>query len=396
MALNQTAKANPLTCVNGKFRWSSEFNLFQLFVQDILNVKGKWTVPRGQCKQVKTDNITIRWYESQSVVLEGPMVDQYRNLLQKIVVYNPHSESILSCDEQDDFTPTQITSLDNINKYMVDANLTSVHISELEETNCVLSANPSTTEGILETLHVCEETQLQEDRELLQDVVNRLDLLSQQFEKHRTETSIVITELLNVCECQNITTQNIPQENISLKESNESLKTELLECKKTITEMNTKLSIVDNEIASLLTVIRLLNEDRAATSSSKGNKESILPSDAIRFTGLQDENEDCGLVRDDDDMISLTKVVSFESAKKTSQQQGSASKNDAISSEATSTNNNRQNNGATSKTTQENNHNNKTATRDSPIILIGDSYPKKDFKETNYQTNCPWKDGRRD
>ena len=324
----------------------------------------QWTVPRGQCKQVKTDNITIRWYGSQSAVLEGPMVDQYRNLLQKIAAYNPNSESILSCDEHDDFTPTQITSLENINKCMVDANLTSVHISELEETNCVLSGNPSTTEGIHEILHVCEETQLQEDRELLHDVVKRLDSLSQQFEEHRTETSIVITELLNVCEFQNITTQNIPQENISLKESNESLKTELLESKNTITEMNTKLSIADNEIASLLTVIRLLNEDRAATSSSKGNKESI-----------RDENEDCGLVRDDDD-ISLTKVVSFESAKKTSQQQGSTSKNDAISSEATSTNNNRQNDGAISKTTQENNHHNKTATRDSPILLIGDSMIK--------------------
>ena len=90
--------------------------------------------------------------------------------------------------------------------------------------------------------------------------------------------------------------------------------------------MNTKLSIADNEIASLLTVSRLLNEDRAAAANSKGNKESILPSDAInlmnRFTGLQDENEDCGLVQDDDDM-SLTKVVSFESTKQTSQQQGS-------------------------------------------------------------------------
>ena len=210
MVLNQTAKVNPLTCVNGKFRWSSEFDLFQLFVQDILNVKGKWTVPRGQCKQVKTDNITVCWHESQSVVLEGPMVDQYRNLLQKIAAYHPNSESILSCDEHDDFTPTQITSLENINKYMVGANLTSIHISELEETNCVLSGNPSTTEGIHEILHVCEETQLQEDRELLHDVVKRLDSLSQQFEKDRTETSIVITELLNVCECQNITTQNIP------------------------------------------------------------------------------------------------------------------------------------------------------------------------------------------
>ena len=93
------------------------------------------------------------------------------------------------------------------------------------------------------------------DRSLLQGVVKRLDLPSQQFEKHQTETSIVITELLKVCKSQNIPIQNISQKNISLKESNESLKVELLECKKTITEMNTKLSIADNEIASLLTVI---------------------------------------------------------------------------------------------------------------------------------------------
>ena len=143
--------------------------------------------------------------------------------------------------------------------------------------------------------------------------------------------------------------------------------------------MNTNLSIADNEIASLLMVIRLLNEDRAAATSSKGNKESILPSDSInlmnRFTGLQDENEDFGLVQDDED-ISLTKVVSFESTTKASQQQGSISKNDAIGSETTSTNNIRQNHGATSKTTQENNYNNKTTTRDSPIILISDSMKK--------------------
>ena len=216
---------------------------------------------------------------------------------------------------------------------------------------------------------------------MLKNVEKRLDLLSQQFEKHRirTESSIVITELLTVSECQNIPIQNISQENISLKESNESLKVELLECKKTITEMNTKLSIADNEIASLLTVIRLLNEDRAAATSSKGHKESILPSDAInlmnRSTGLQDKNEDCGLVQDDDNKC-LTKVVSFESTKKTSQQQGSISKNDATSPETTSTNNNRPNHRATSKSTQENNYNNKTTTRDSPIILIGNSMIK--------------------
>ena len=98
MALNETAKVNPLTCVNGRFRWTSEFDLFQLFVQDILNVKARWTVPRGQCKQVKTNNITIRWYESQSVVLEGLMVEQYRSLLQKIAAYNPNSRPTLGAN----------------------------------------------------------------------------------------------------------------------------------------------------------------------------------------------------------------------------------------------------------------------------------------------------------
>ena len=93
-------------------------------------------MPRDQCKQVKTNNITMRWYESQSLVLEGPMVEQYRNLLQKIAAYNPNSECILCCDEHDDFTPTLKPSLENINKYMIDGdvNLISVDILELEET----------------------------------------------------------------------------------------------------------------------------------------------------------------------------------------------------------------------------------------------------------------------
>ena len=83
---------------------------------------------------------------------------------------------------------------------MIDSNIISDDILELEGNNCALSSNLSTIAGMHETLHVCEENQLQEDRSLLQDVVKRLDLLLQQFEKHRTETSIVITELLKVCE----------------------------------------------------------------------------------------------------------------------------------------------------------------------------------------------------
>ena len=58
---------------------------------------------------------------------------------------------------------------------MIDGNasLISVDILELEETNCALGSNLSTTAGMHETLHVCEENQLQEDQSLLQDVIKR-------------------------------------------------------------------------------------------------------------------------------------------------------------------------------------------------------------------------------
>ena len=51
--------------------------VFQEFVEDVLNIKGKWTVPRGGCKQIKTSNITVRLYENGSVLLEGPMFEEY-------------------------------------------------------------------------------------------------------------------------------------------------------------------------------------------------------------------------------------------------------------------------------------------------------------------------------
>ena len=88
------------------------------------------------------------------MVLEGPMVEQYRNLLQKIAAYNPNSECILCCNEHDDFTHTLKPSQENINKYMIDANLISVDILKLDETNCALSSNLSTTAGMHKTLHL--------------------------------------------------------------------------------------------------------------------------------------------------------------------------------------------------------------------------------------------------
>ena len=57
---NETGNINPITFSSGRFKWLSDLNLFQRFVTEILNLKGRWIVPRGGCKQLKTDDITIR------------------------------------------------------------------------------------------------------------------------------------------------------------------------------------------------------------------------------------------------------------------------------------------------------------------------------------------------
>ena len=61
---------------NGKFKWQRDHDLFKEFIEDVLKIKGKWTVPRGGCTQIKTSNITLRLYENESVLLEKPMVEE--------------------------------------------------------------------------------------------------------------------------------------------------------------------------------------------------------------------------------------------------------------------------------------------------------------------------------
>ena len=84
-----------------------------------LNIKGEWKVPRGGCKQLKTKDITVRWYENGSVLLDGPMKDEYSDILQRIATISPNNISNLGVDDFADVSPTHMPSLSNINNFMV-------------------------------------------------------------------------------------------------------------------------------------------------------------------------------------------------------------------------------------------------------------------------------------
>ena len=53
---------------------------------------------------IKTEEITIRWYENQSVLLEGPLTEKYRKILERIASISPDSESNLGVGNVEDST----------------------------------------------------------------------------------------------------------------------------------------------------------------------------------------------------------------------------------------------------------------------------------------------------
>ena len=263
---------NPLVVLNsGKFKWEGDLDLFQEFVKDVLKIKGKWTVPRGGCKQIKTNNITIRLYENGSVLLEGPMLEDYRKILEQIAIISSDGEHNMGVGDIES-TPSHMPSLQNnyLNKFMANSPLSSLDVSNLSMPQLVESDGSHNNSKTFDDLCPDESTKKIEQRQSceelsLRDVTRRLDSLTHQFERHQTESSLVLNELINTLEVYKNPNDidHLVQENTSLKRENKSLKEDLDGYKSVISELNTKLTAAENDKASLLTAIRLLNEDRA-------------------------------------------------------------------------------------------------------------------------------------
>ena len=185
---------NPLVVLNsGKFKWEGDLDLFQEFVKDVLKIKGKWTVPRGGCKQIKTNNITIRLYENGSVLLEGPMLDDYRKILEQIAIISSDGEHNMGVGDIES-TPSHIPSLQNnyLNKFMANSPLSSLDVSNLLMAQLVASDGSHNNYKTSDDLCPDESTKKIEQRQSCEelsfrDVTRRLDSLTHQLERHQTE-----------------------------------------------------------------------------------------------------------------------------------------------------------------------------------------------------------------
>ena len=273
MSQGDITKINPLSFTNRKLKWLGDFDLFEKFVNDILNIKGEWKVPRGGCKQLKTKDITVRWYENRSVLLDGPMKDEYSDILQRIATISPNNISNLGVDDFADVSPTHMPSLPNINNSMVNTNMSNAELLDFDASqndSAHFSTNNGATNGSEQTL---KEIPLCVEGNALDDVMNRLNALSNEFEKYKSETTIVLNELVDGYEIRNsqVRDNQLAQENDLLKKANMALKSDVYKLECLLSETSSKLVAAESEKASLVTVIRLMNEDCANAVKDVGD-----------------------------------------------------------------------------------------------------------------------------
>ena len=107
--LNRPAQSSLLAIdEKDKFKWRGNFEEFEYFVEDILQVAGKWNVPGGGSKQITNEEIRIQLYDNGSVTLLGPKAKEINEKLRDMAVVRK-----LNCKE---FRLVNIASTLNTNE----------------------------------------------------------------------------------------------------------------------------------------------------------------------------------------------------------------------------------------------------------------------------------------
>jgi hypothetical protein len=106
------------------------------------------------------------------------MMKEYKGILQKIAMIKHNSEYSLGVNNLADFTPPQKPSIKNFNEFFINTNLTSVELVELNgcHGDSTISLFDNDVTNLTEECRGDDPPSL--ESELLQDVTNRLDALS--------------------------------------------------------------------------------------------------------------------------------------------------------------------------------------------------------------------------
>ena len=205
----------------GKYKWQGDYKALQNFSEDVLKMKGKWSSPGGNVKLLKTDELVLRWYTtSNNITINGLKAEDIRKKLKSYAT--------------------------NVSNSTESPNQNDVHWNELDNNSAI---NERSCQTPLSSNNNERFDSLEDTVEILK---TQLVSLRFQYQGQRSEATKEIDEAHTEC---------LREENEKLKEENIALNERINNLGFILADLNTKLKISEEEKASLLTSIRLIQSD---------------------------------------------------------------------------------------------------------------------------------------
>ena len=289
------SQAELFITTRGSFKWLGSFDELKKFCDKILKIDSRWLVPGGGCKSFENEDITIRWYSTNnSLIIKGQDGESLRNELKLIA--NPMDESV--GDSQDDELISAEGDGDSIASTQIHGKVDEVVQSE--ESPQVTAKDPSD--------YVYFQNQVSEIKSNLDQHIDKTraelqrieESLADQFDQLKElQFNERTNELAKYC-LSNLETQNcqLKQENIQLRIDNDILKDRLNSVSYVVSDLNTKIKDIESEKLSIVTAIKLLQEDnnlaainnRDSASSSWQTSRSKAQSNAHNISSNDEHN----------------------------------------------------------------------------------------------------------
>lgn len=345
----------------GKVIWTSSYELLQQFVEEGLNLcDGEWSSPGGDGKLFEYDDTSIRWYaKTQTITVSG----KNKNEIEK-----------------------KLKSLASISKKIVDNTKCRGALGRPEA-----DANPACIVA-------------DDPLEILKNFLNnKLQDLAKEFSANMSAVNSTLLEHSNRLEQLNQESDSeairLRNENLELKKENGRLTEQINNLSCTLTDLQDKAKQAEEEKASLITAIWLLNKELGVNqplNSSESTGEKIN----------SDEADDCQrcqqLSRAYPDIptqnrystLAISGPQAIEETVKAVQRQASGQGSQAIEVEEPVEAIQRQASGQGQTSTQDVD---KSSDKPKSVLIIGDSIikhiePRKLSKKTVYKRSFP---GRR-
>ncbi len=251
---SSASKSHLKKTVKGKLKWVGDFESLQLFVEkNFVDLNGRWTSPRGGCKEFKHSKIALRWYiGTKSLILSGEQTDTIKDELLSLALQD---EELF---DENDTSDENLTLLHDSNNG--DEAQASQHPQPLEETVKMLIKDVA-------EMHADYRINKEQTNYLLSELISKVTSLHESRPDERVNNQSVLELIQN--------------ENSVLKNENEFLRERLEVMTYTLSDLNNQIKSKDQEKESLLTAIRLIYDDSKIKSSDAALHETSNVEDSL-------------------------------------------------------------------------------------------------------------------